>query len=240
MCENCGCSDRLAHGHDAMHQHGPGVASVLSINDRIAERNRGFFLAKRVSVVNLLSFSRSHVDALVERTVAEYGARGRRVRAVTVADLGKMGVFHDHDHGDVGHDGGVLADGPATVDAHAVSHALARLELDNWDLVLLENGGNAAAQAVYDLGETARVAVFSVCEGERKPLKFPLFFAHVRAVVINEMNQADKSGFDVQAARSNLKQVAPAAVVLELAPETGAGMDAWYGFLEEVIRSNGK
>jgi hydrogenase nickel incorporation protein HypB len=236
MCENCGCSDTANHVHEQGHQHDPAVAAVLSRNDRLAERNRGFFLAKRVSVVNLLSCSRSNVLALVERTLAGYGGK-RRVKAVTVADLEKLGALHQHPHG---HPHDALPEESVAVDAHAVGHALSHLDLDEADLVFIVNGGSAACQAVYDLGETARVAVFSVREGELKPLKFPLLFSNARAVVINEIDQAGAAGFDMAAARSNLKQVAPGAAVLALSPDTGAGMESWYDFLDELVALNGK
>ena len=238
MCEKCGCSDTPNHGHDQGHQHDPGVAAALTHNDRLAERTRGFLLAKRVSVVNLLSFSRSNSHALVARTVAEYGRR-RHMAVMTLADLEEMGARHDHHH-EHGHSHDALPDEPVVVDAHAVGHALSHLDLDHLDLVLIENGGSAACQAVYDLGETARVAVFSVCEGELKPLKFPLYFANARVVVINEMNQAVAAGFDVAKARTNLEQVSPKAEVLELSPDTGAGMEVWYAFLDELVRLNGR
>ena len=243
MCEKCGCSDMADHGGHQGHQRDPSVAVALSQNDRLAERNRGFCLGKRVCVVNLVSFPRSNVHALVERTVVEYGKR-RRVTVLTVADFGMMEAFHAH-HQPVHHDSHShthesLAEVPAVVDAHAVGHALAHLDLDQLDLVLIENGGSAACQAVYDLGETARVAVFSVGEGELKPLKFPLLFANARAAVINEIDQVGASGFAVAKARANLAQVAPHAVVLELAPETGAGMEAWYAFLDEQVKTSGK
>jgi hydrogenase nickel incorporation protein HypB len=243
MCEKCGCSDTADHGGQQGHQQDPSVAAALSQNDRLAERNRGFCLGKRVCVVNLLSFPRSNARALAERTAAEYGQR-RRVAVLTVSDLEKMEALHahhQHAHQDRhGHTHEALAEEPVAVDAHAVGHALSHLDLDHLDLVLIENGGSAACQAVYDLGETARVAIFSVGEGELKPLKFPLLFAHARAAVINETNRVGSSGFDVAKARANLAQVAPHAVVLELAPETGAGMEAWYAFLDELALTNGK
>ena len=228
MCEKCGCSDTADHDHGHRHDH--DVAVALSHNDRLAERNRGFFLAKRVGVVNLLSFSRSNAHALVERTLTEYGQR-RRVAAVTTSDLVKMGAIHDHQHHQ-DHTHAAIPEESAAMDAHAVGHALSHLDLDHLDVLLIENSGSAACQAVYDLGETVRVAVVSVHDGELKPLKFPLLFSNVRAAVINEANQAGAVGFDMAKARASLAQVAPKAAVLELAPETGAGMDAWYAFLD--------
>ena len=125
------------------------------------------------------------------------------------------------------------------MDAHAVGHALPHLGLDALDLVLIENSGSAACQAVYDLGETARVAVFSIAEGELKPLKFPLLFSRTRAVVINEIDQVGAAGFEAAKARANVAAVAPKATILELAPKTGAGLDAWYAFLDELVKLNG-
>lgn len=240
MCEKCGCSDSADHGHEHGHRHDDdaGASAALSLNDRLAERNRGFFMAKRVCVVNLTSFSRSNVHALAERTVAEYGKR-RRVKVVASADLARLGAVHDHHHhhhADGSH--AVIPEEAPAVDAHAIGHALPGLDLDHLDLVLIENGGSAACQAVYDLGETARVAVFSVREGELKPLKFPLLFSSAGAVVINEMDQAAALGFDAAKARANLRQVAPGASVLELAPGTGAGMEGWYAFLDELVQVN--
>lgn len=242
MCENCGCSEPTlrprghasVHTHDAAyaHPHEPAAAE-LSHLDRLAERNRGYFLAKRVFVVNLLSFARSGVQAFVTRTVAEYGRR-RRLCVVTGDFLERIHARHDH-AGDQ-HAAAARPDENVTLDAHGIAHALEHLDLDQTDIVLLENGGSAATQAVYDLGESVRVALFSVGEGELKPLKFPLLFAGVAAVVVNEIDQAEAAGFDMAKARAGIAQVAPDAAVLETAPATGAGMEAWYAFLEAGLK----
>lgn len=247
MCEKCGCSDTADDGHGQAGAHDSAVAAALSRNDRLAERNRGYFLAKRVCVVNLVSCPRARVHALVERTVAEYGKR-RRVAVVTLADLEKWDAFHGHhDHAHHSdsephhdHHDHALADEPRAVDAHALGHVLSRLDLDHLDLVLIENGGSAACQAVYDVGETARVAVFSAREGDLRPLKMPLLFSSARAVVISEMEQAGACGFDEAKARAHLAQVAARAAVLPLSAETGGGLDAWYAFLDVLVSVNGK
>lgn len=243
MCEKCGCSDptlrqrghTLAHAHAAprAHVHEPEAAE-LSRHDRLAERNRGFFIAKRVFVVNLLSFAGSGVRSLVDRTVAEYGLR-RKLRVVTSEFLDQIHAHHDHD-------GHAHADSPAldnenvSLDAHGIAHALNHLDLDTTEIVLLENGGSAAAQSVYDLGETVRVALFSLANGESKPLKFPFIFKDASAVVIHDTAPAAVSGFDRIKARANVARVAPDAQILEVATATGAGMDAWYEFLEKGLQ----
>ena len=225
MCEKCGCSDiGHEHGHGHAHAH---AETGLSYDDRLAERNRGFFLAKRVFAVNLLSFSQSNAHALVERTEAHYG---RRLAAISDHFLEHLHADHDHKHADD------TAAERAFMDAHRVGHARQHLDFEGVETALIENGGSAACQAVHDLGETARVAVFSVREGELKPLKNPLLFRSVAAVVINEMDLAAATGFDAEKARTNLEQVAPGATVLEVSPQTGDGLAAWYAFLDEGVR----
>jgi len=243
MCEDCGCSEplgsRCTPALDHAHAHGHDDTG-LSHNNRLAERNRGFFHAKNVFVVNLLSFSGSGARKFVQRTVTEYG-RHHRIMAITGEWLAQIGAVHAHDtHAHDHAHGAAIADENLSLDAHTIGHALDHLE-DNLDVILIENGGSAASQAVYDLGETTRVALFSVRDGEFKPLKCPLLFdGRVSAVVINEMDQAATTDFNVAKARAHVAQVAPKAVVMDVAPATGEGMKAWYAFLDEGVKQIGK
>lgn len=239
MCEKCGCSESRPSRNSAAevpvhgHAHAPG-ASELTQNDRLAERNRGFLRAKRVFVVNLLSFAGSGARSFVERTATEFGQR-RRLRVVTADFLESIHAIHGHHTGPL-HVGAPTTDENVHLDAHSIAHALEHLDLDHADAVLLQNGGSAASQAVYDLGESARVALFSVRDGESKPLKFPLLFDDAAAVVINETDQVAATRFDLVQARAHVAQVAPRAEVFEVAPATGAGMEAWYAFLDAGVR----
>ena len=238
MCDTCGCSDLQMHRHDhepgAEHGHEHAqVAAELSRNDRLAERNRGFLRAKRTFVVNILSFSSSGARQFVARTEADYGHR-QRIKVLTVDFLEQIHAIHEH-QGDR-HAGTSTTEENVHLDAHCIAHALDHLNLDHTDIVLLVNGGSAASQTVYDLGETARVALFSVRDGEAKPLKFPLFFDGATAVVINEIDQAAATQFDLAKARTHVAKVAPNARVLEVAPATGNGMEAWYAFLDEGVK----
>ena len=170
MCDKCGCSDRApTQGPSAhAHNHTPGREGLSNL-DRMAERNRGFFQAKRLLAVNVLSFSASSAQPLIRRTLAEWGQR-HQLAVVDHAFLQSIQAAHDHNPGH-GHHHATDDAEPETglLDAHKISHALRVMELDRVDAVFLENGGSAACQAVNDLGENLRVAVFSVRDGEQKP-----------------------------------------------------------------------
>jgi hydrogenase nickel incorporation protein HypB len=104
------------------------------------------------------------------------------------------------------------------------------------DVLVIENVGKLVCPASYDLGEGVRVALWSVTEGEDKPLKYPVMFRSAQVVVVNKMDIAEAVGFDREAALRNIRRVAPKAAILEVSARTGGGMAQWYAYLEEHCR----
>jgi hydrogenase nickel incorporation protein HypB len=103
-----------------------------------------------------------------------------------------------------------------------------RGHLDGWlpddtRLLFVENVGNLVCPASYDLGESLRVALASVTEGEDKPLKYPTAFGLANLVVVTKTDIADAVGFDEAAFRANVEQVNPGVEVLFTSARTGAG-----------------
>ncbi len=242
MCDHCGCGIP-EHKHDHDHDHGHGHShthdhptklievqqSILSRNQLLAERNRGFFKAKKLFVVNLLSSPGSGKTALIERTLADRGGKLRI--GVIVGDLQT-----ENDANRVRAKGAPavqISTGTAChLDAHMVEHALDKLNLDGLKILFIENVGNLVCPASFDLGEDKRVVLLSVTEGEDKPLKYPTIFLNADLVIINKIDIAEAVQFDRKTALENIRKVAPKAKVVELSARTGAGMEAWYAFLE--------
>ena len=109
---------------------------------------------------------------------------------------------------------------------------MAELDLDTLDLLIIENVGNLVCPASFDLGEDLRVVLLSTTEGEDKPLKYPLAFKTANVVLVNKIDLAEAASFDRPATLENIRRVAPQAAVLEVSARTGAGLDAWYRYLE--------
>ena len=239
MCDHCGCG-MPEHQHDSHHDHSHShehpaklievQQSILSQNQRLAERNRGFFKAKKLFALNLLSSPGSGKTALIERTLMD---RGDTLKiGVVVGDLQT-----ENDANRVRAKGAPavqISTGTAChLDAHMVEHALDKLPLDGLRILFIENVGNLVCPASFDLGEEARVVLLSVTEGEDKPLKYPTIFLNADLVIINKIDIAEAVQFHRKAALENIRKVAPKAKVIELSAKTGAGMDAWYAFLEQ-------
>ena len=222
------------HNHDHQHSEHQTVdvhTAILSKNDRLAERNRGFFLAKKLFAINVLSSPGSGKTALLERTLSDMGSRLNS--AVIVGDLET-----DNDAQRLRRTGmqvvQITTGSVCHLEAEMISQALSKINLDNLQLLFIENVGNLVCPAAYDLGENLRVAVLSVTEGEDKPLKYPTLFKTANIAIINKIDIAEAVGFDRETAINNIRHIAPQAEILEVSARTGEGMEAWYDYLEKA------
>ncbi len=227
------------HDHPHPHPHGEGEHRTISVqqailekNDRLAERNRGFFQAKGLFVLNILSSPGAGKTTFIERMAQDLG--GRLKLGVIVGDLAT-----DNDATRL------RARGVPTVqittgtvchlDAEMIAQARTRIDLNGLDILIIENVGNLVCPAAYDLGEDLRIVLHSVTEGEDKPLKYPIIFRSAQVVVINKTDIAEAVGFDREVALRNLRRAAPGATVLELSARTGLGMDRFYSLLQSKL-----
>lgn len=121
----------------------------------------------------------------------------------------------------------LLSGGSCHLEAKLVHHALVDLPLDTVEVVFVENVGNMVCPAEFDIGETAKVAVLSVTEGEDKPLKYPLLFREAKAAVLSKQDLLPHLDFDVEACRRNIREVNGNIPIFDVASATGEGIPAW-------------
>jgi hydrogenase nickel incorporation protein HypB len=124
------------------------------------------------------------------------------------------------------------------LEAEMVARAMAQLDLDNLDVLIIENVGNLVCPASYDLGEALRVVLLSVTEGEDKPLKYPPVFFSAGVVVVSKIDLAAAVEYPREKAREILRQASPGAEIFEVSSKTGAGMEAWLRFLNKQSKVN--
>jgi hydrogenase nickel incorporation protein HypB len=122
------------------------------------------------------------------------------------------------------------------LEAEMVKKALEGWSLEELDCLFIENVGNLVCPSSFDLGEDLRLVLFSVTEGEDKPLKYPTIFNTADVAVLTKMDLAGAVEFDGPAAHSNIQAVRPGMRVFEVSARTGEGLGGWLEFLESRMK----
>jgi hydrogenase nickel incorporation protein HypB len=206
--------------------------SILRKNTTLAHDLRGRFEREGTFVFNVLSSPGSGKTTLLEETLRRLAQR-HRVGAL----VGDQAT--DNDAARLARSGAavkqITTGAECRLDAQMITSALEDFEGADAGVLAIENVGNLICPAEYDLGEDLRVVLFSVTEGEDKPLKYPLAFTTAHLAVISKSDLAVAVAFDRESAIANIRRVNPDIAILELSARTGEGMDTWIDFLEQRI-----
>jgi hydrogenase nickel incorporation protein HypB len=256
MCGTCGCGEDNHvtyarpgetphhhdhdHSHDHAHHHEHGHAhdhhhkeiqlelDILSKNNMLAERNRGYLEALDIHALNLVSSPGSGKTSLLERTINEmkdklsfYIIEGDQQTSNDADRIAKAGAPVIQ----------VNTGNGCHLDADMVNHAIKQLEPEAHSTLFIENVGNLVCPALFDLGESKRVVIISVTEGDDKPIKYPPMFESSQLCIINKTDLLPYVDFDMEKAKEYAKRVNPNLEFIELSVKTGEGMNDWYTWL---------
>ncbi|HEY2296361.1 MAG TPA: hydrogenase nickel incorporation protein HypB [Jatrophihabitans sp.] len=238
--------DGTVHSHD--HGDHSGYATgvervevlerIFDENDHCAAHNRADLAAAGVCAVNLMSSPGAGKTSLLHALLQAL-APSTRIGVIegdieTSIDADRLdGLGAVVELVNTGNGFG----GECHLDAPMVRSALVRLPLDELDLVLVENVGNLVCPAEFDVGEHARAMIYSVTEGEDKPLKYPVMFRSSDVVFVNKVDLLPHLDVDLDLFVSNLRRVNPSAPLIAVSARTGTGVDACVAWVRELAAS---
>jgi len=242
MCESCGCSDHVhthAHGdHGHFHDHPEHLheaprkikieTDILHQNNMLAQRNRGYFEARNITALNIVSSPGSGKTTLLEKTVtlmAErkiYVIEGDQQTSLDAERMQATGAIALQ----------VNTGNGCHLDAGMIHQAVHQLNPEPSSLLLIENVGNLVCPALFDLGENYRVVIISVTEGEDKPLKYPNMFQTAHVCIINKIDLLPYLDLKTEILKNNALKVNPSLKFIELSAKTGKGMEEWVKTIE--------
>jgi hydrogenase nickel incorporation protein HypB len=201
---------------------------VLKHNDVVARALRSKFERAGVYVVSLVSSPGSGKTAFLEETLL--GLRNEFRIAALVGDLATENDAARLARANVPVRQ-IITGSVCHLEAQMIDSALADWQLEDLDFLFIENVGNLVCPATFDLGETLRLVLFSVTEGEDKPLKYPTIFNTSDLAVISKMDLAEAAEFDRKLARQNIHRVRPGMPILEVSARRRDGMPQWLDLL---------
>lgn len=204
-------------------------ANALKQNDLAARALRRRFEEAGTFVVSLVSSPGAGKTTLLEATLRRL--RERRRVAALVGDLATDNDARRLARAEVP----VRQISTGTMchlEAAMVEQALEALAPGPLDFLFIENVGNLVCPASFDLGEALRAVLFSVTEGDDKPLKYPTIFNSSDVAVLTKLDLLGACEFDPARARANIEAVRPGMEVLELSTWSGKGWEGWIDYLE--------
>ncbi len=202
---------------------------LMAKNDEIAAQVRARLRAAGVTALNLVSSPGSGKTLLLEKTIAALGEElGIAVVAGDVQTQNDADRIARHTSRLVQ---AVVTGGACHLDARQVAEALDAVDLETTSLLFIENVGNLVCPASWDLGEAAKVVIFSVTEGEDKPLKYPKMFKQASYAVLNKIDLLPHVPFDVDRAVAFAREVNPDLEFLFTSALTGQGLERWFDFV---------
>jgi hydrogenase nickel incorporation protein HypB len=207
---------------------------VMAKNDELAADVRRRLRDAGVITYNLVSSPGSGKTLLLERTLELLGNE-LKISVIT----GDLQTQNDADrlarHTDrVVH--AVVTGGACHLDSKQIDASLEAIDLLETDILFIENVGNLVCPAGWDLGEDAKIVIFSTTEGEDKPLKYPKMFANAKYAVLNKVDLLPYLPFDVEKAVACAREVNPELQFFFTSALKGTGMDEWLDFLRSQVR----
>ena len=121
--------------------------------------------------------------------------------------------------------------GVCHLDANMVRNALARLSLDEIDLLFMENVGNLVCPTGFALGAHLKLMISGAAEGADKPYKYPGMFSAVDVLILNKIDLLPLLDFDMDYFRRGVEALNPNVAFFPLSCRTGEGIDAWVEWL---------
>ena len=255
MCGTCGCGSDIngptilkpgehkhahnhhhhedhSHTHDHKHKVLAIEQDILQNNDLLAARNRGYFEAKNIFALNLVSSPGSGKTSILERTLTDL--KGTIPFYVIEGD---QQTLNDADRIDALNIPVVqINTGKGChLESDIVYDAVKKLNIPNNAVLMIENVGNLVCPSMFDLGESKRVVIISTTEGEDKPIKYPDMFHTSDICIINKIDLLPYVNISIKKLKNYALQVNPNLQFFEVSAITGEGMNEWYNWLKENL-----
>lgn len=207
--------------------------AVRENNDKAAQILRDKLHSKKTFLMNLMSSPGSGKTTTLMATISALKDKLRigvmeadidsDVDAATIATSGAKSIQL--------HTGGMCH-----LDAAMTEQGLDGMGYEDLDLAILENVGNLICPAEFDTGATKNVMILSVPEGHDKPLKYPLMFSTVDALIINKIDVMEYFDFDIPLCTEYVKKLNPNVKIFPISAVTGEGVEEWAKWLYDEVK----
>ncbi len=206
---------------------------VMDWNEDVSEEVKGTLAEHHICMVNVMGSpgagKTSMITALIGKLRDSFrvgvieGDIAGQVDAERIASLGVPAVQ-------------LNTDGACHIEAMSIQHILPELPLEDLDVIFVENIGNLVCPAEFRIGESLRITILSIPEGDDKVEKYPLMFTDTDCLALNKYDMLPYFDFNEERVLANYGTVNPGAPLFRISSRTGDGIEELAGFIAEQIR----
>lgn len=208
---------------------------VMDWNEDVSEEVRGTLAGHRICMINVMGSPGAGKTTMITALIGKLrdsfrvgvieGDIAGQVDAERIASLGVPAVQ-------------LNTDGACHIEAMSIQHILPELPLEDLDVIFVENIGNLVCPAEFRIGESLRITILSIPEGDDKVEKYPLMFTDTDCLVLNKYDMLPYFDFDEERVLANYGTVNPGAPLFRISSRTGDGIEELAGFISEQIRKS--
>ena len=209
---------------------------IMDWNEDVSDEVKSTLADHRICMINVMGSpgagKTSLITSLIEKLRADYrvgvieGDIAGQVDAEKIAALGIPAVQ-------------LNTDGACHIEAMSIRHILPELPLDDLDVIFVENIGNLVCPAEFRIGESLRITILSIPEGDDKVEKYPLMFTDTDCLILNKYDMMPYFDFDEDRVLANYETVNPGAPLFRVSSRRGEGIGELASFIAEQIRKAG-
>ena len=182
---------------------------VMDWNEDVSEEVKGTLAEHHICMVNVMGSPGAGKTSMITTLIG-------KLRGVPAVQLNTDGACH--------------------IEAMSIQHILPELPLEDLDVIFVENIGNLVCPAEFRIGESLRITILSIPEGDDKVEKYPLMFTDTDCLVLNKYDMLPNFDFNEERVLANYGTVNPGAPLFRISSRTGDGIEELAGFIAEQIR----
>ncbi len=208
------------------------LKSVLEQNDNQAQINRKKFKQTGTLGVNVMGSPGCGKTTLIEEIVKSMKDKYR----IGVIEGDYAGTVDAEKLSSYGIPVVQLDVSSCHLNADFVGSALNHMSLDELDIVLIENVGNLICPAEFDIGDLLKLVLYSVPEGDDKPIKYPLMFSQADAVVLTKIDLLPHFEFNKKKVKESISRLNKKFELFEFSKKDPTSVKLVANYLESNFR----
>ncbi len=209
------------------------LKNVLEKNENQASINRDLFRRKGILVINIMGTPGAGKTTFIKTMANDLRKKGVKVGVIEGDYEGSVDAEKLYE---LGIPVVQLNVNSCHLNANFIKEGIDNLPINELDVIFIENVGNLICPAGFDLGEGLRITLYSIPEGDDKPIKYPVMFNRTDVVIFTKTDLLDFFEFNIKEVIRVLKQLNPNIKIFAFSSKKPTDKDLINFIHKELIK----